>query len=109
MHWLPFLLFGVVTQVVRSITVKSVGHRINPIFATFGRFLFMPIFSGIFILVYGSLVKDNSFYFFSITSGALFALGQFFYFESVIKNNLSVSLALFKTSVILVMILEIIS
>jgi bacterial/archaeal transporter family protein len=107
MFWLPFLLFGVVTQVVRTIVVKKVGHKINPVFATFGRFSFMPLWSGIFLLFAGSLVKDNSFYFYSLSAGALFALGQYFYFKSVIKNNLSLSLALFKSSVILVMILEI--
>jgi drug/metabolite transporter (DMT)-like permease len=108
MLWLPFLLFGVATQVVRTIVVKKVGHKINPVFATFGRFSFMPLWSGVFLLIYGDLVKDTSFYFYSITAGSLFALGQYFYFESVIKNNLSLSLAFFKTSVILVMILEII-
>jgi drug/metabolite transporter (DMT)-like permease len=108
MLWLPFLLIGVVTQVVRTIVVKKVGHKINPVFATFGRFNFMPLWSGVFLLIYGGLVKDNSFYLYSIAAGSLFALGQYFYFESVIKNNLSLSLAFFKTSVILVMILEII-
>jgi drug/metabolite transporter (DMT)-like permease len=108
MLWLPFLLFGVATQVVRTIVVKKVGHKINPVFATFGRFSFMPLWSGIFLLIYGGLIKDNSFYLYSIGAGALFALGQYFYFEFVIKNNLSLSLAFFKTSVILVMILEII-
>jgi drug/metabolite transporter (DMT)-like permease len=108
MLWLPFLLFGVATQVVRTIVVKKVGHKINPVFATFGRFSFMPLWSGIFLLIYGGLIKDNSFYLYSIGAGALFALGQYFYFEFVVKNNLSLSLAFFKTSVILVMILEII-
>jgi drug/metabolite transporter (DMT)-like permease len=107
MLWLPFLLFGVATQVVRTIVVKKVGHKINPVFATFGRFSFMPLWSGVFLLIYGGLVKDNLFYLYSIGAGSLFALGQYFYFESVIKNNLSLSLAFFKTSVILVMILEI--
>jgi uncharacterized membrane protein len=95
MFWLPFLLFGVATQVVRTIVVKKVGHKINPVFATFGRFSFMPLWSGVFLLIYGGLVKDNSFYLYSIAAGSLFALGQYFYFESVIKNNLSLSLAFF--------------
>ena len=108
MFWLPFLIFGVLTQVVRTIVVKKVGHSINPLFATFGRFSFMPLWSGAFLFIYGAVVKDNSFYIFSISAGVLFALGQYFYFESVIKNNLSLSLAFFKTSIILIMILEIV-
>jgi uncharacterized membrane protein len=52
MFWLPFLLFGVATQVIRTIVVKKVGHKINPVFATFGRFSFMPFWSGVFLLVY---------------------------------------------------------
>jgi bacterial/archaeal transporter family protein len=108
MFWLPILLTGVITQVVRTIVVKKVGHNINPVFATFGRFVFVPLFSGLFLVIFGGLVKDSSYLFYSVCAGSFFALGQYFYFESVIKNNLSVSLALFKSSVILVMILEII-
>jgi drug/metabolite transporter (DMT)-like permease len=106
MFWLPFLLLGIVTQVARTIVVKVVGQKINPVFGTFGRFSFMPLWSGVFVLIYGGLIKDNSFYLYSIGAGSLFALGQYFYIESVVKNNLSLSIAFFKTNVILIMILE---
>jgi drug/metabolite transporter (DMT)-like permease len=106
MFWLPFLLVGILTQVARTIFVKKVGGKIDPIFATFGRFLFMPVFSGIGILFLGLSVKDPQFWLNSILGGIGFAISQIFVSLSVIRNNATITTAFFSTNVILVLILE---
>jgi drug/metabolite transporter (DMT)-like permease len=108
MLWFPLLFVGIIAQVSRTIFVKKVGDKVNPVFATFGRFLFIPVFSGIFLLFYGFKVDSNWFYLYSILGGILFGISQIFVTLSLVKNNASITTAVWKTNIILTLLLEVI-
>lgn len=104
--WWIFSLASALAQTSRNIVMKDLGHKLDEYINVLGRFSFMLPFALGISLIKGIPHVNSIYWFYSILAGFATTIATSFLSKAFKYAEISISIALWKTSVIFLLIME---